>query len=33
MRTLARKVAKTFYAEREKLGFPMLKQGESETHE
>ena len=33
MRNLARKVAKTFYAEREKLGFPMLKQGESDTHE
>ncbi|MFP3361440.1 hypothetical protein R0K17_29465, partial [Planococcus sp. SIMBA_143] len=29
----ARKVAKTFYNEREKLGFPMLKQEEAETNE
>lgn len=33
VRKLARKVAKTFYEEREKLGFPMLKNKGAENHE
>ena len=32
VRNLARKVAKTYYDEREKLGFPMLKEEEA-SHE
>jgi glycyl-tRNA synthetase alpha chain len=30
VRNLARKVARTFYEEREKLGFPILKKEESD---
>jgi len=33
MRKLARQVAKIFYIEREKLGFPILKEQEGERNE
>lgn len=33
IRNLARRIAKTFYTEREKLGFPLLKEKEGANHE